>query len=85
MDSIQDAAEVMAEECARRSESRCMTPFFLNPTTCDPNLKCSSNRKKEKPTRGRVGFSVDADESRNKMRDERELLPLTRPRRRCLH
>lgn len=35
----EDTAEVMAGECGRRSESRCMTPFLLNPITCAMNLE----------------------------------------------
>lgn len=29
----------MAGECSRRSESRCMTPFLLNPITYAMNLE----------------------------------------------
>ena len=47
----EDAAGVMAGECGGRSESRCTTPFLLKPTTCDPNLKCSSNCQKKGPCR----------------------------------
>ena len=41
----------MAGECGRCSESRCMTPYFLNPTTCATNLKWFVRLPKEKPAR----------------------------------
>lgn len=35
----EDAEEIMAGECGWHSESRCMTPFLLNPITCAMNLE----------------------------------------------
>ena len=45
----EDAAEVMAEECGWRSESRCMTLFLLNPNTCAANLNRSYTCQKIGP------------------------------------
>lgn len=60
----------MTGKCGRRSESLYMTPCILNPITCAKNLKSFVRLPKEKPTRSRAVFSVDADEPRNKMRAE---------------
>lgn len=45
----EDAAEVIAGECGRRTESRCTIPFLLNPITCPTNLKPFVNLPKEGP------------------------------------
>lgn len=39
----------MAGECSRRSESRHMTPFLLNPNTCAANLNRSYTCQKIGP------------------------------------
>ena len=49
----------MAGECGRRSESCCMTPCFLNPTTSATSLKSFARLPKEKPARNRTGFALD--------------------------
>lgn len=41
----------MAEECSRRSESRCMTPFSLNPIAYTTNLKPFEYRQNKGPHR----------------------------------
>lgn len=57
-DPYENAAVVLAGECGRRSESCCVTPFFLNPITWSTNLKPFVRLPKEKPTRGRAGFCI---------------------------
>ena len=54
----EDAAEVMAEECGWRSESRCMTLFLLNPNTCrEP--KPFVHLPKDRPARSRAGLALE--------------------------
>ena len=60
----EDAAEVMAGECGRRSESRCMTLFLLNPITWSTSLKSFVLSPKEKPAQVRAGFSLNMLEDR---------------------
>ena len=45
----ENAAEVIAGEGGRRSESRRMAPFLLKSTTCAMNLKLFENRQKKGP------------------------------------
>lgn len=64
---------VMAGECGRRSESRCMTLFLLKPTTTAMNFKLFEQSPKEKPSQDCEGFALK--EIRSRKRGEHKTSP----------
>lgn len=63
----------MAGECVGRSESRCVTPCLLKPTTRAKNLKLFEQSPKEKPMQDCEGFALK--EIRSRKRGEHKTSP----------